>query len=212
MDTNLIYVLGGIIVILIIVIIYLISELKEKDIEYDTLQDDYNGWKDKFEFAQREVKRCHEQIKIYEKREEEVSSLKIFYNKKVKVNPIYKGKRALIGDYMDDSSEITAGVLRSYGLIVDVVRSGEDIIDKIKHGYKCDIIFTNNVYKKGPDGPNTLDELKEIEGFDIPVVIHTVSDNKRNHFINGCGFDEYVVKPLDQEKIKPILDKFLGSR
>ena len=97
-------------------------------------------------------------------------------------------------------------------MTVDIVRSSEDIIDKIKHGYKCDIIFTNNIYKKGPKGPEMLSKLRDIEGFNIPVVIHTISDNERYYFIDVCGFDEYVVKPLSQEKIKPILDKFLGSR
>ena len=78
--------------------------------------------------------------------------------------------------------------------------------------HKCDIIFTNNIYKKGPKGPEMLSKLWDIEGFNIPVVIHTISDNERYYFIDVCGFDEYVVKPLSQEKIKPILDKFLGSR
>ena len=85
-------------------------------------------------------------------------------------------------------------------------------VDKIKHGYECDVIFTNNVYKHGGSGSATLYELKQIKDFDIPVVIHTISENERNHFIDDCGFDEYIVKPLNQEKVKPVLDKLFNSR
>ena len=57
-----------------------------------------------------------------------------------------------------------------------------------------------------------LAELKRIEGFNIPVVLHTISKNKRDYFINEIGFDEYIEKPITQEKIKPILEKILLDR
>lgn len=204
-------ILIGIISILILIILILNSKIHDINVSYDTLQQEYNDLKNDFEFIEKENTRCQEQINIYEKIEEQISTVKIG-NKKVKKNPIYKGKRALIGDYHEWSSENTMNILKSFGLIVDVVRTGEDIVDKIKHGYKCDIIFTNNIYRRGDDGPTTLNQLKKIKGFNIPVIIHTISENERHYFMDICGFDEYVVKPLDQEKIKPILDNFLGSR
>lgn len=103
-------------------------------------------------------------------------------------------------------------ILKSYGITVDIVRTGNDIIEKIKHGYKCDLIFTNNIYKNGYNGVNTLNELRKIKDFNIPVIVHTRSENERQYFVNVCGFDEYIVKPLNQENIEPILKKFLGGR
>ena len=52
---------------------------------------------------------------------------------------------------------------------------------------------------------HTIDQLKEIDGFDIPVIILTVSRNERSHFINDLGFDEYLEKPIDIAKAKSAL-------
>lgn len=178
---------------------------------YDTLDKKHSKTKEKLKFYENEIERCKEQIRVYEKNEEN-NDYVIINCKKVKKNNLFKGKRALVGDYIESSSDITIKLLQSFGMIVDIVRSGEDIVDKIKHGYECDIIFTNNVYRNGGSGLSTLSKLKEIEDFDIPVVIHTISDNERKYFIDDCGFDEYIVKPLNQKKLKPILDKLLNSR
>ena len=178
---------------------------------YDTLDKSYLKLQEKMQYYENEIERYREQIKFYERNEEDHNYVMI-YNKKIKKNNLFKGKRALVGDYIESSSDITIKVLQSFGIKVDIVRSGKDIIDKIAHGYKCDIIFTNNVYKNGGSGESTLYKLKEIKDFDTPVVIHTISDNEREHFIDDCGFDEYIVKPLNQEKVKPILEKLLNSR
>lgn len=208
---NLSIILAIIIGVLVIAIIIIIKKLREANIALNTLESDYKEWQEEFTYTRRELDRCKEQIKVYEKTEEDTPTINLV-NKTIKKNPIYKGKRALVGDYMDISSDNTIKVLQSFGITVDIVRSGEDIIDKIKHGYNYDIIFTNNVYNKGCDGYNTLLQLKEIKNFNTPVVIHTVSSNQRDTFINHYGFDEYIEKPLDQEKVKPILDKFFKNK
>ena len=46
-----------------------------------------------------------------------------------------------------------------------------------------------------------LDTLKEDEKFDIPIVILTVDHNARDEYLSK-GFDDYIEKPLDEEKIK----------
>ena len=173
------FIFSGIILLLVIVIITLIQKIKSKNLTIEVTETELKTIFERYEFSKRELDRCKEQIKIYEKKDEEVKEITFTKNKKIKVNPIYKGKRALIGDYIDYSSETTSKILKSFGMTVDIVRSSEDIIDKIKHGYKCDIIFTNNIYKKGPKGPEMLSKLRDIEGFNIPVVIHTISDNER---------------------------------
>ncbi len=208
---KIVIVLIVVISILAIIIIWLGFKVSKLKSNYNILKKNQDTLCEDNSYNQREIDRMQEQIRLYEKKEEDIPEIKIC-NKKVKKNPIYKGKRVLVGDYVDLSYRNTISILRSFGMTVDVVHKGTDIVDKIKHGYKCDIIFTNNIYQEGYDGPTTLDKLKEIEGFNTPVVIHTITDGSRRKFVDFYGFDEYVVKPLTQENTKPILDKFLSKK
>lgn len=208
---KIVVILVGLILIVSATLFFFIKKVLKIQTSYENLKKEYAQLKDNEDYKQREFDRMKNQIEMYEKKEENIPEIKIS-NKKIKKNPIYKGKRALVGDYTDLSYKNTVSILKSFGMTVDVVHKGTDIVDKIKHGYTCDIIFTNNIYKEGYDGPTTLDNLREIEGFDIPVVIHTISKNERHRFIGILGFDEYVVKPLTQENTKPILDKFLSKK
>lgn len=204
-------ILGILIIILIVIILFLIKHIKtyththEKDgitIEEITKELDY---------YKNELDRCKEQCKIYEKEIKEFPEIEINGQLKKK-NMKYQGVKVLVGDYMADISMMTMKALQYYGIDVDVVRSGHDIVERIKNGYDYDLIFTNNVFPNGESGENTLNQLKLIENFDKPIIIHTVSDNKRNYFVNECGFDEYIVKPVTVEKLKPILEKFLKEK
>ena len=96
---------------------------------------------------------------------------------------IYNGKKALIGDYYKDSYTNTKRVLESLGVDVTVALSGTEVVKRVKDGEKYDIIFSNNIYRNGT-GQECLEELKQIEGFNIPVVIHTLTENRRDYFVN----------------------------
>ena len=83
----------------------------------------------------------------------------------------------------------------------------EDVINKVKYQNDYDIILSNNVYPDG-SGPECLKELKKIENFSIPVVINAITENARDYFINRIWFDEYIVKPLTQKKLRLFLKKY----
>ena len=102
---------------------------------------------------------------------------------KLKSEPIYANKKALIGDYYKDSYTNTKRVLESLGFDVTVALSGKEVVKRIKDGEKYDIIFSNNIYRNGT-GQECLKELKQIEDFNTPVVIHTLTENKRDYFVN----------------------------
>ena len=97
--------------------------------------------------------------------------------------PIYAGKKALIGDYYKDSYTNTKRVLESLGFDVTVALSGKEVIKRFKDGEKYDIIFSNNIYRNGT-GQECLKELKQIEDFNTPVIIHTLTEKKRDYFVN----------------------------
>ena len=71
-------------------------------------------------------------------------------------DPIFNGKKVLIGNYDDYSSNQTRIILQSFGMEVEIVKSSLDIIDRIKNGYSYDIIFTNNIYQRGMFAPELL--------------------------------------------------------
>lgn len=99
-------------------------------------------------------------------------------------------------------------VLDSLGIEYEIVSTIDEVIDKIKSGNNYDIIFTNNIYLGGGIGQIILRVLKNIKGFNTPIVIHTVSDNTDNYFLN-IGFDGYLKKPIKQEETIKVLEKLL---
>lgn len=123
----------------------------------------------------------------------------------------YKSNRELkilVGDYNKTSVSNTTSVLESVGLNVTIANSGIEIIERIKNNEQYDLIISNNIYNSGHcDGPETLMRLRELDDFNIPVIVLTVSKGKRDMFVNGYGFNEYMEKLLTQDKVMETLPK-----
>lgn len=173
-------------------------EITKKNREISSIRDDYTYYRNEYEKMKDVVDINYEVSKI-----NDIEPLD-----KIKYNPIYKGKKALIGDYLTYSYDITKKVLENLGFEVTVSLSSAEVVKRIKNNEKYDIIFSNNIYRDGT-GQECLAKLKEIEGFCTPVVIHTVTKNAKYHFVNEVGFDDYIEKPITQAKILPILEKLL---
>ena len=120
---------------------------------------------------------------------------------------IFKGKIALVGDYFPFSYANTKMVLQSLGMKVVIEETADGVKDRILKGEKFDVIFTNNIYCGGT-GSKLLKELKEIEGFNIPIIIHTISEEPIQHFLN-IGFDGCLKKPIKQEETIQVLKNLL---
>ena len=120
---------------------------------------------------------------------------------------IFKGKKALVGDYFPFSYANTKMVLESLGMKVIIEESMNSVKDRIINGEQYDVIFTNNIYRSGT-GLQLLKELKEIEGFNIPIIIHTISREPIQYFLK-LGFDGCLKKPIKQEETIQVLKIFL---
>ena len=173
-------------------------EITKKNREISSIRDDYTYYRNEYEKMKDVVDINYEVSKI-----NDIEPLD-----KIKYNPIYKGKKALIGDYLTYSYDITKKVLENLGFEVTVSLSSAEVVKRIKNNEKYDIILSNNIYRDGT-GQEYLTILKEIEGFCTPVVIHTVTKNAKYHFVNEVGFDDYIEKPMTQAKVLPILEKLL---
>lgn len=201
---------------------YVIDSIKEqkkyyKEQETDHLQKLQQCQRDEtyqaielYEIYKKEINRLKEQINELEKRETEElkSQPSEIWSDKMEYNGIYEGKKALIGNYDNFSADMTRKILRNFGLSVERVKTSTDLLEKAKINH-YDIIFTNNIYQQGVDGPTLLKQLRELEGFNTPVVIHTISANQRYHFVDDLGFDEYIEKPIQIADIERVLKKFL---
>lgn len=112
-----------------------------------------------------------------------------------------KNINILIGDYNKQSISNSVAVLESMGLNVTIAQSGLEIIQRIQNGEKYDAIITNNIYDRGGyDGLDVLRELKKDKEFSTPIIALTVAHNARILFLEK-GFDEYMDKLLEQEKV-----------
>lgn len=197
----------------IVIIIILFYKLKTYNNKFAKLNNTILQKESKISFLNNEITRLKNSAQILE--EKEFDSLKLtpfkFSEIPEKYNGKFEGKKALIGNYDNFSSKLTRTMLMNFGISVDIVTTGIDVYDRIKNGCKYDIIFTNNIYKKGYNGPELLHKLKDINGFKIPVIVHTISHNAREYFVNTIGFDDYLEKPIKYEELKNILNKFLSN-
>lgn len=201
---------------------YVIDSIKEqkkyyKEQETDHLQKLLQCQRDEtyqaielYEIYKKEINRLKEQINELEKKETEElkSQPSEIWSDKMDYNGIYEGKKALIGNFDNFSADMTRKILRNFGLSVERVKTSTDLLEKVKIN-QYDIIFTNNIYQQGVDGPTLLKQLRELEGFNTPVVIHTISANQRYHFVGDLEFDEYIEKPIQIADIERVLKKFL---
>ena len=189
------------VVILIISVCYIYQSSKTKKQEKEKIDKEYA----EYEKRQRD-------LEIKERQEKSIKwneNIQEKFDGKIK----YKTNRpikALIGDYTDSMAPYTNSMLRRMGIETEVVPTASDVIDRVNTGNQYDIIITNNVYPKGESGQQVLDTLKEDIDFKIPIVILTVDQNARNIYLDK-GFDEYIEKPISEEKIKKIFPELIND-
>ena len=182
--------------IFLIVIVLLIDSIIRKNKVIEKQQNNILEKEKQKNFLKNEIKRLEKQIQILEEKEFDylIQNPLSINNESKSYNGLYKGKKALIGNYDSFSSKQTRNMLMLFGISVDIVTTGIDIFERIKNGYQYDIIFTNNIYQIGYTGPELLHKLRALENFNTPVVIHTISRNARTHFVDDIGFDELFGK------------------
>ena len=120
----------------------------------------------------------------------------------------FKGKKALVGDYTNASFYNTKMVLDSLGFEIVQEKTATGMYERIASGEKFDIIFTNNIYQSGGTGPELLKKLKQLDGYNIPIVIHTISEQPIEYFLK-LGFDGCLKKPITQNNTIELLNKIL---
>ena len=174
---------------------------------YKSVQD--NKREEELQLAKEHHEKEMEELKTKERQKKSVEwnkKIQDKFDKKIKYET-NKPIKVIIGDYHNWMAPLTNSVLKSMGIETEVVPTASDIIDRITDGKKYDFIITNNTYSNGESGQDVL-VLKEQENFKTPIIVLTVEQNQRSRFISD-GFDDYIEKPIDEEKVKEVFTKYM---
>lgn len=190
-------------VILLLVIDYFNDKLKKKDEEIKNLVSNIEILKQHKDDCENKLFTIEYTNKIKKLSEKNINSLPMYKpNKKLKV---------LVADYIVSSATITNSILESMGFETTIASSAENALSELKSNLDYDIVITNNVFNGKLQGKDLLYNIKEIENFNIPVIVLTTTYNEREYFINELGFDEYMMKPLNTDQVKKSVCKVISN-
>lgn len=122
------------------------------------------------------------------------------------------GRKILLVDDNNLNLKVANKLLEKYGATdIDCVESGFECLDKINAGNKYDVILLDDMMPK-MSGIETLEKLKEIEGFNIPVVALTANaiTGMREKYL-AKGFDDYLPKPIERKDLITVMNNVLGN-
>ena len=119
------------------------------------------------------------------------------------------GQRILVVDDNKVNLKVAKRLLRDYHAEVVLVLSGQECIDLILNGDKFDLILMDDMMPR-MTGTETLKHLKNIIGFNTPIAALTANaiSGMRERYLS-LGFDEYLAKPIDKDKLCVVLRKYL---
>ena len=130
----------------------------------------------------------------------------------ISLNLDLSGVKLLMVDDNELNIKVGLKVFKGYNANdIDTAKDGYECLEKVKSGTKYDIILLDD-QMPGMNGGQTLEELKKIEGFNIPVVALTANalTGMREKYI-GMGFNDYLAKPLEKIQIVKVLNKIMDD-
>ena len=121
-----------------------------------------------------------------------------------------KNRALLVVDDNMVNLKVATRMLEQFNFSIDTAHGGNECLDIIKNKMNYyDVIFMD-IMMPDLNGVDTLKKLKEIEGFNTPVIALTADsmEGSREKYL-AAGFDEYVSKPIIKELIEKALNKYV---
>ena len=124
----------------------------------------------------------------------------------------YDYKKVLIVDDNTINIKVVRRILEQFDLIIDECYNGEECFDMVSEDNDYDLIFMD-IMMPVLSGEETLNKLKEIEGFDTPVIALTADafEGAQQKYKKE-GFVDYIAKPFSKEQIKEKLDRVFKDK
>lgn len=146
--------------------------------------------------------------------EQEIVSMEIPEDKSEEIEidySLHTGKRILVVDDSKINLKVALQILKPYNFNVVTAESGFEAID-LAQSQTFDLVLMDIMMPK-MNGIEALRRLKEISGFDVPVVALTADaiEGTDEKYINA-GFNDYLSKPIDRYLLNKVLNKYLGGK
>ena len=124
---------------------------------------------------------------------------------------LYNNKKLLIFDDNKLNVKVARKALSNLNFEIDECYDGLECLDKINSGNSYDLILMA-IMMPNMDGETTMEKLRQIEGFNTPVIAVTadaVSGSKEKYLEKG--FIDYISKPFSRDQIKEKIDKIFND-
>ena len=122
----------------------------------------------------------------------------------------FEGKNALIVDDSKLNLKVAENVLKNFLVTTESVTSGLECLSCV-NSKKYDIIFMD-IMMPNMNGVEVLRKLRE-NGVNTPVIALTADaiEGQEEKYMSE-GFDGYISKPINKEKLNYVLNKYLGGK
>ncbi|MCL2619085.1 MAG: PAS domain-containing protein, partial [Defluviitaleaceae bacterium] len=119
--------------------------------------------------------------------------------------------KVLVVDDTESNLYVAQGLLKPYGLTVEIASSGFEAIEKVVSGHSYDIIFMDHMMPK-MDGMETTAILRK-KGYDEPIIALTANAvvGQAEMFLRN-GFSEFISKPIDIYQLNLLLNRFIRDK
>lgn len=138
-------------------------------------------------------------------------TIKLEESEQVIENVHIDNKKVLLVDDNKINLKVAERLLQGYGVNTESVDSGFAAIDKITAGNTYDLILLDDMMPK-MSGVETLQKLKEIAGFNIPVIALTanaLTGMKEKYLADG--FNDYLSKPINKDELNRVINIYLNN-
>jgi len=124
----------------------------------------------------------------------------------------YGYKKVLVVDDNILNIKVVRRILEQFDLILDECYNGAECINMISENNDYDLILMD-IMMPGMNGEETFRKLKELDGFDTPVIALTAEaeSGSQEKYINE-GFADYIAKPFSKAQIEEKMDKVFKEK
>ena len=130
-------------------------------------------------------------------------------DKYVKYEIAYDKKKVLLVDDNISTEKIIKKLIKDTNIELDYVSLGKEALDKIRNKEKYDLILLDEVMDP-LDGMTVMKKFKDIRNFKTTVILLTRNNEyEYNEEYLKYGFSDYLLKPINKDKLFEIIDKYL---